>query len=302
MFNLKLNKMKKAHVIIGLLFFAMFTMFIECGDEEAVGPSLSLYGGDFIDSPETVAPGAVLAFAWHAQSGDAKLESMTITREGVALAGWNAKDIPNSQNENYTDTAYLEAPLNEGQYNYELTVTDKDGLTASQSAIITVDASLAGGPIDTYTAVLMGAQSNLDLGSFLDAETGLVYLIGPATSNQSLIDVVYYYGSQNLATLTAPDDATVGGGAGNLSLCQSWTTKNGTRFGTASVSAAEFDDISNDIEISAQTGISNSKMTQLAVGNVLSFITVSGKKGLIKVSAITTGSTGTITIDVKIQE
>jgi hypothetical protein len=295
--------MKKAHVIIGLLFFAMLTMFVGCGEgEEALGPSLSLYGGDFIDSDETVAPGAVLAFSWHARSGDAKLESMTITKEGVALAGWNEKEIPNSENENYTDTALLVAPLNEGAYNYELIVTDKDGLTASQSAVITVDPSMAGGPIDTYTAILMGAQSNLDIGSFLDAETGDVYLIGPATTNQSLIDVVYYYGSQNLATLTAPDDATVGGGAGNLSLCESWTTKNGTRFGTASITAAEFDNIVNDIQIVAETGISDSKKTQLTVGNVLSFQTVNGKKGLIKVSAITTGTAGSITIDVKIQE
>jgi hypothetical protein len=295
--------MKKAHVIIGLLFFAMLTMFVGCGEgEEALGPSLSLYGGDFIDSDETVAPGAVLAFSWHARSGDAKLESMTITKEGVALAGWNEKEIPNSENENYTDTALLVAPLNEGAYNYELIVTDKDGLTASQSAVITVDPSMAGGPINTYTAVLMGAQKNVDVESYLDAETGTLYFKAQASANQSVIDIVYYYGSQNLATLTAPDDATVGGGTGNLELCQGWTTKNGTRFGTASVTAAEFDNIVNDIQIVAETGISNSKMTQLAVGNVLSFQTVNGKKGLIKVSAITTGDTGKITIDVKIQE
>jgi hypothetical protein len=294
--------MKKAHVIIGLLFFAMLALFIECTEEEATGPTLSLYGGEFIDADATVAPGAVLAFAWHAQKGDAKLESVTITREGVALSGWNAKEIPNSENENYTDTALMEAPLNDGAYTYEIIITDKDAMTASKSVVITVDASMAGGPIDTYTAILMGAQSNADLGSFLDIEAGDVYLIGPATTNQSIIDVVYYYGSTNLATLTAPDDATVGGGSGNLSLCESWTTKNGTRFGSTSITAAEFDDIVNDIDISAQTGITNSKMTQLAVGNVMSFLTVGGKKGLIKVAAITTGTAGTITIDVKIQE
>ena len=294
--------MKRIHVIIGLLFFAMLTMFMECGEEEALGPSLSLYGGDFIDADETVAPGAALVFSWHATSGDAKLASMTITRDGVALTGWDEKEIPGSENESYTDTAYFEAIGNEGVYTYELIVTDKDDLTASKSVVITVDESLAGGPINTYTAVLMGAQSNLDLGSFLDTETGSVYLIGPASANQSIIDVVYYYGSQNLATLTAPDDATVGGGTGNLSLCESWTTKNGTRFGTSSLTASEFDDVTNDIEILAQTGISDSKKTQLAVGNVLSLLTVGGKKGLIKVSAITTGSAGTITIDVKVQQ
>jgi hypothetical protein len=294
--------MKKAHVIIGLLLLAMLTMFMGCGEEEALGPSLSLYGGEFIDADATVAPGAVLAFSWHAQKGDAKLESVTITREGVALAGWNAIEIPNSENENYTDTALLEAPLNEGAYTYEIIVTDKDAMTASKSVVITVDASMAGGPIDTYTAILMGAQSNIDLGSFLDIETGEVYKIGPATTNQSIIDVVYYYGSQNLATLTAPDDATVGGGAGNLSLCESWTNKNATRFGTTSITAAEFDDIVNDIDIVAQTGISHSKETQLTVGNVISVMTVGGKKGLIKIAAMTTGTAGTITIDVKIQE
>jgi hypothetical protein len=294
--------MKKAHVIIGLLFFAMLTLFIKCTEEEAIGPTVSLYGGEFIDADATVAPGAVLAFSWHAQKGDAKLESVTITRDQVALSGWNAKEIPNSQNENYTDTALLEAPLNEGAYTYEIIVTDKDAMTASKSVVITVDASMAGGPIVTYTAILMGAQSNVDLGSFLDIETGDVYLIGPATTNQSIIDVVYYYGSQNLATLTAPDDATVGGGSGNLSLCESWTNKNATRFGTTSITAAEFDDIVNDIDIVAQTGITNSKETQLTVGKVLSVMTVGGKKGLIKVAAITTGTAGSITIDVKIQE
>lgn len=135
--------MKKVHVIIGLMLFAILAMFIECTEEEGVGPSLALYGGDFIDSDEQVPAGAVLGFAWHATKGDAKLESMTITREGVALSGWNAKAIPNSQNESYTDTALLEAPLNVGAYAYELIVTDKDGMTASQSVVITVVEALS---------------------------------------------------------------------------------------------------------------------------------------------------------------
>jgi len=130
--------MKKVHVIFGLLIVAMLTMFMECGDDEALGPALQLYGGAFIDSDETVPAGAVLSFSWHATKGDAKLESMTISREGNALVGWNEKEIPNSENESYTDTALLEAPLNEGAYTYALIVTDKDALTATQSVVITV--------------------------------------------------------------------------------------------------------------------------------------------------------------------
>jgi hypothetical protein len=296
--------MKKEHLIIGLLFFAMFTMFVGCGEgEEALGPTLQLHGGDYIDSDETVAPGAILEFSWHAQKGDAKLASMTITRDGVALSGWDNKEIPSSENEDYTDNAMLEAPLNDGAYSYELIVADKDGLTASQSIVITVDESMAGGPIDTYTAILMGGLSNADYGSFLDAETGIVYKIGPAGDNQSVIDVVYYYGSTNNATLCAPNDPTVNGGAGNFDVCADWNVaKNATLFGSTSITSSEFDNISNDTEIAALTGISNSKKTDLAVGNVISIETVGGKKGLIKVTACDNSNAGTITLEVKIQQ
>ncbi|UCH15741.1 MAG: hypothetical protein JSV22_07180 [Bacteroidales bacterium] len=293
--------MKRTHVIIGLLFFAMFTMFMECGDE-AVGPSLSIYGGDFIDSDETVEPGAILAFSWHAQKGDAKLETMTIARDDQALVGWDDKEIPNAQNENYTDTALLEAPLNEGAYNYTLIVTDKDGLSASQSVVITVDPALAGNPIHTYTAILMAGLENNEYGSFLDAETGTVYKYDGATSNPGLIDMVYYYGSQNNATFCAPSDPTVNGGAGNFSTCVSWSTKNTTLFGSSNITASEFDNIVSDVEISVITGLSETKKTDLAVGHVASFETVGGKKGLVKVTACDYSNTGTITIDVKIQQ
>ena len=294
--------MKKVHVIFGLLIVAMLTMFMECGDDEALGPALQLYGGAFIDSDETVPAGAVLSFSWHATKGDAKLESMTISREGNALVGWNEKEIPNSENESYTDTALLEAPLNEGAYTYALIASDKDGLTATQSVVITVDPALGGDPISSYTAILMGGLQNTEYGSFLDAEEGDVYKLGPAVTNQSLIDMVYYYGSANNATLCAPNDATVNGGSGNFDVCQVWTTKNATTFGPSSITASEFDDINNDTEISEISGLSLSKMTALIVGNVIAFETAGDKKGLVKITALENSNSGTITIAVKIQQ
>jgi hypothetical protein len=275
---------------------------MKCGDDEALGPALQLYGGDFIDSDVTVAPGAILKFSWHATKGDAKLESMTITRDNIALANWNEKEIPNSANESYSDTAVLEAPLNEGSYTHALIVTDKDGLTATQSVVITVDPALGGDPISHYSAVLMGGLQNTEYGSFLDAEEGEVHLIGSANSNQSLIDMVYYYGSQNNATLCAPNDPTVNGGSGNFDVCENWTQKNATTFGSTTISASDFDDIVNDTEISEISGLSATKMTALVVGNVIAFETQGNKKGLVKVTALENSNSGTITIEVKIQQ
>jgi hypothetical protein len=294
--------MKKAHVILGLILVAMLAMFVECVDEEAAGPTITLAGGEYIDSDETVAPGATLKFSWTAQKGDANLDFITITRDESPLLGWDEKEIPNNQNDIYVDSASFTALLNDLSYTYMITVTDKDALTASRSVVITVDHTIGGNPINSYEAILMGGLNNTEYGSFLDAEEGDVYLLGAASSNPDIIDMVYYYGATNNATLCAPNDPTVNGGSGNFDVCSNWTQKNATDFGTTSITGSEFDDIDNDSEIVGLTGLSESKMTGLLVGNVVAFETVGGKKGLVKVTALENSNSGTITIQVKIQE
>ena len=294
--------MKKSKLFIGVLFVALLGLvFTACEDEDKLGPSITFAGGNYVDEDVTVAPGATIAFSWTAQKGDANMKTITIDRDGVALQGWDELDIPSSVNDTYIDEAEFTVPLNEGAYVYKITITDNNGESTSVSFTITVEGSASGDPIDEFTAVLMGAQGS-STGSYLDASAGTVMTQATASSSQASVDIVYYYGSANLATLTAPDDATVGGGAGNLTLCENWTTKNATRFGTSAVTASEFDDIENDAVISTITGLSASKMTDLAVDDVIAFETTDGKLGLIKVSAISTGSDGTITIDVKIQQ
>ena len=294
--------MKKVHVIFGLLIVAVLTMFMECGDEEAAGPTISLYGGRYIDSDETVPPGATLRFSWTAEKGDANLDVITIDRDDAPLTGWIDKEIPSNKNDIYTDSASFSAPLTEGSYTYGITVTDKDDLTASRSVVITVDASAAGNPINSYDAILMGGLSNASYGSFLDAEEGDVYMLAAATSNPVIIDIVYYYGSQNNATFCAPSDPTVNGGAGNFDVCANWTTKNSTMFGTTTITPGVFDDIDNDSEIITLSGLSNTKMTNLVVGSVIAFETVNEKKGLVKVTALESSNSGTISIQVKVQQ
>ena len=157
------------------------------------------------------------------------------------------------------------------------------------------------GNIVRFTAVLMGAQASTT-GSFLDANTGNVYTQADANDNQELIDVIYYFGSSNAATLCAPNDETVNGGAGNLALCESWTTHNATTFGSSLFTIAEFDAMTDDSQLLSIANLTNSKATDLAVDNIIAFETVDGKKGLIKVSDLISATDGTITIDVLMQE
>ncbi|MGB9747897.1 MAG: hypothetical protein ACPLXM_13305 [Bacteroidales bacterium] len=174
--------------------------------------------------------------------------------------------------------------------------TDKDDITNSSS--FTIKISLPA--IQTWTGKTLGAQKS-STGSFFASVDGTVMTLNQATSNQAKADFAYYYGDVNLATLAAPDDASLNGGAGNFTWCQSWTTKNQTRFALTTLTTAEFD-AATATTINALADPAESKVTSLAQNKVIAFKTASGKKGLIKVASITTGTSGSITLDVKVQQ
>ena len=68
-------------------------------------------------------------------------------------------------------------------------VSNTKGTTVSSPAIITV----TGTPWPTATALTLGAQGNLTLGSVLDLDSGKVWSTTTANANQSKIDLVYLY-------------------------------------------------------------------------------------------------------------
>ena len=292
--------MKKLSLLTVFILFAFIGFFSGCEDiTEDTAPTLEFFGGNYIDEDVTVVPGGVLAFSWLATKGSSNLASFLIERDGVTLTGYPDEDIPN---DNYQGTVELEAPLTKAAYVYKFTVTDNNDLSASESFTITV----SGGPIKTWTTTLGSHQSNT--GSSFASITGEVFQMTEAKANSTLIDFMYYYGASNLATIAAPDDAdaaTVFTGTAALS---TWTTKNSTRFKTTSLTAANFDAITDDSDIVANaTGAADTDENQLAVGNVIAFMTDPGKAGgskmgLIKITTINTGAGGSMVIAVKVQE
>jgi hypothetical protein len=282
--------MKKLNYLLGLLLVAAIG-FTSCEETEDVGPTIDLLGGEYIDMDTEVEAGATMMFKVNATAGDKNLEEFYVIKDGVNLSGYPTE----ISGDLYQEVVTLTAPMNEGTYVYTFKVMDKADMDDEISVSITVTAS--GNPISTFTAKLMGAQSSASYGSFLDAETGTVYLLSDAMTNASSVDVFYYYGSSNQAAFAALDDTD----ANEFSMINNtaWTARNSTKFATTNITAAEFTAMENDADF---VDASASSVIQLAVGDVVAFETVGGKKGLIHVAALVADAAGTITIDIKVQQ
>lgn len=167
-------------------------------------------------------------------------------------------------------------------------------------------------PVESYEAILLGAQGNAAEG-FYDAQSNTRYAYAAArdasTVTESPIDFAYYWGQTNESSLAAIDDsglnavyaASVGAIEGIFG------TRNATRFLSSTLSAGDFDAISNNSELSAAADFEvagSSSVTQLVVDQVIAFqfdMARGGAFGLIKVSSIDdTNGNGTITIEVKV--
>jgi len=190
-----------------------------------------------------------------------------------------------------------------GTEKWDFTVTDSNGGSATVSVTITTTVPTTYGPIFSYPTKVLGAQTSAT-GSSFASSNGTVYSLADAKINSALIDWVYFYGATNFATICAPNDADAAAVFNNATNgVATWATRNATVFKTAT-GIGNWNSITNDSTILAQTssGVTGSKVNNLATGYFLAFITATGKKGLIKVNSLTPDATGSIDIDVKVQQ
>ncbi len=301
--------MKKMRLLTVLLAVAGMVFLNSCGsDDEHAAPTISIsktvWELDF--SQDT----AVQVLFTADVNAEAEVETFTITETkidqngGETSAAYDASTTSTFKGETskkytFDKTFSVDDFTTYKEYDYKFSVTDKDGQSYSVVVKITKKEETASTATE-YTAVLMGAQSNATLGSFYDVESNTVYLLSDASNHQAEVDFVYYYGSTNLATIAAPNDETVNGASGDFTWTQDWTTQNATSFYV--LSNVDFDAIQTTVDVdNALAGQTNplTKTTQLSVGSVIGFTTANGTNGVFKVTAITEGSDGTITLDVK---
>jgi hypothetical protein len=187
-----------------------------------------------------------------------------------------------------------------------LTLTFTATNTLQTSVTRTVNVTNPPGEINTYTAVIMSDLKNPTGSSFYSIKDNTLMNINAAIAASSSVDLIYYYGATNKATLCAPADKEVEEfeNLQNEKIVLKFTTRNNTKLGAVTMTTTEFAAITNDLTIKAkQPAATATAVKTLAVGNVLWAETVAGKQALIRVVEITGAqSTSFITIEVKVQK
>lgn len=298
----KLITMKKLNYLISMLAMAAVVVFAGCSsddeeDPEPQGASVNLInaGADYITADAVVAPGDSLKFRIIAEKGDANMETINFFVENQSQNNFPVDAPDNSQ---FTYDIRTAAPTVEGEYTYEIMITDKDGVTGSAVVDITVD---QGAPSSTeFTGKTLGAQQ-ATAGSYFSSENGTVYGSDEASANASVIDFSFaQIGSDNVnPEIISPDYrderdlSEFSGGTVTYYQSSSLNYDNVTDQEIANISIAENSD---------------NKYIQVSEGQVYAFINEWGKKGIFRVDSYTPGDNpsqnfeGTITISVKVQE
>ena len=183
---------------------------------------------------------------------------------------------------------------------FDFVVEDDNGKKSTKTFVVSVNEPA----LLNYTAVLLGGKDNATVGSFYNAKDNSVYLQTAAQNNKDKVDFLYYYGANNLATISAPttEDAKTVFGATVLQGMNNATNFVRTTADFAAVTTSS--QITNAWQNQKSGAVAND-VKSLQVGDTFVFELAASRGyrlGIAKVSNIqgTTGSR-TITLDIKLQ-
>jgi len=291
---MKMKKMK----LFGLMFLAGALLFSSCKkDEETVAPTISTSGASSIDlTVAQIAAGERVVFNINIAAA-AEVETFSIKEDKSGTA--NATSVYDAANTDFSgkteavynfDKTFVAADFDDGTntYNkivYTFTVSDKEGRAIDIKYTVNVVSVNEAPEISQFTAKVLGASGSAS-GSFLNATEGIVYTQNNAVANDSKIDLVYKWVTD--AGLYSPDHEDV-----------STALTNHTVIG-AYAGTSDFVNIDKE-EIATLTAPTGTSAKTLAVGNILVFKTAGNKMGVLKVTALNNGTSGDMTVDVKVQ-
>lgn len=295
--------MKKISSLLALLLVGGMAVLSSCNKDEA-NPTLDITsGGTITGSSATLASDVTFSVGLTATGPDSKLKTFTVKRTDVNNTTTTPVDTA-INSDNFTYTYNGRTGQVSGTETYVFTITDDNGNTASRTVTVTISGS---GVVD-YTAKMLGAQSAA-AGSFFSTSTGAVYQIADAKLSSASVDFCYYFASPasgDNAVIAAPDDTEANVYYGATNRPDTWPTRNPTRFATTTLTTANFNSVNTLTELSTSAApaatATATDVTDLSVNDVVAFKTAAGKLGLFRVSSLTATSTGSITIEVKVQE
>lgn len=232
---------------------------------------------------------------------------------GIILKG-NGKDDLRKFVIKANDDVLLDSTINTQNYNFNFytvkgpnptevwTFSTTDAAGNQKEESITITGSF--GPINSYMAILMGAQANVNTESFLSLQENktTLYFQADAFQNQAKIDMFCYFEGGQMA-LASPGGNIAGIFTGATSP-ENYTIKNLTQFVKTTLHAVDFDNVENDALLHYAFGEGQSviKAGALATGDVYAFRTQSDFIGLFKVLEVNGNTSGTLKMEIKIQK
>jgi hypothetical protein len=294
--------MKKLFILSGIFLLIGILELMSCSkeDEKTASPTIAFYDETGFISQDTVAKyNDTLRFkVYSIYNGTDKLEKFVVRMNGYLFidSAINASsfsiDIVANKTIEDVEVWKFETTDNAGhKTDFEITIT---GLF---------------GPIKSYKDILLGAQDNPSIESFVSYSNDTVtkYFQTAAYIHQAAIDMFCFYEDipdhQNFMTLAAPG-SNISGIFTGMTSPENYSIKNTTYFVLTTLSVLEFESIENDARVidAFVTGNKILMANQLNPEDIYAFLLESGKYGLLKVTAVEGAEAGTLKFDVKIQE
>lgn len=292
--------MKKLRLLLTVSVAAMTLMFTSCKPDDTVDPVGPSF--DFTASSAksfSVKPNDTVTFTVVTAKGDKNLDKLTFrvsgnpvlkTRvlvNGEVLSTDGEYKIKASEDAGKTYTIKYVAASTSATESLVVAAIDNDALTAGLTVTVTTSSYAT----TSYSARLVGAQSNVELGSYLST-SGVVTGQATATTATDMMLSFAQLGLSFTPTLisTKTDDRTPEG-----------LTKGSTSSATTYFSSTSLTMNASGDDIAAATVGATAKKITVAKDGVYLF-QQGNIKGLVKVtslSVVSTAATGTATIDVK---
>lgn len=277
-------------------------LFASCGSDEddvpTAAPTITIptTGADAV--PDSIPFGqpitirASVTAAVNIQQIELRLNNSTIDTKTTGFT------TPTTDNYSFT-LPIQDSALAGNTLTFRIIATDQENRTAQEEVSVYIEKT-----IREQTAVLLGGQGSQEPSSYDVAGAGQRFTLADARANSARIDLMYYFGAANNATLVAPSDPTAASVFSGSNGPASWATRNATRFRIATnLTVADFNNATfATIDATPLEPGGGTLAASLTPNQVIVFQTVDDKKGFILVEQIVTGSNGSIRIRLKVQD
>jgi hypothetical protein len=293
-----------------VLLWAIALMFYSCQKESESGKASVILktGVNYTADGAVISPGGTIKIGILASGAESPLTYLRIERiTGSDTSVQLDRGIYAGREGFDQDFSFPKG--NSETETWRVFVMNSSRSTASASFQVIKGQGVNYGQIHHFGPLLIGMQNNTETGNYLDLDQGQVYNLAETAGKEQEIDLVpYFYFTSGLPspTFTCPGYTSA---VGYYPAMVNWPQKNTTLFDYYTsdnqlVSPVQFDAALNDsLLITAYNPSRVSGNCKYAyAGRVIPFKTQSGKYGMIKVIKADESESGTIQLEIKIQQ